>query len=61
MLSPYFRFDRDLLKGLGLRERGVRVSPATAPPEIADRVIEPWRDDPFPDCDTEPVMVYANG
>jgi hypothetical protein len=27
---------------------------------IVDRVIEPWLDDPFPDYDTEPVMVYAN-
>ena len=53
-------------------EQGVRVVPARAPPEMADRVIppspvgyggqaEPWLDDPFPDCDTEPVMAYANG
>jgi hypothetical protein len=27
----------------------------------AERVIEPWLDDPFPDYDTEPVMMYANG
>ena len=46
---------------LGLWEQGVRVLPARAPPEIADRVIEPWLDDPFPDYDTEPVMMYANG
>jgi hypothetical protein len=26
-----------------------------------DRVIEPWLDDSFPDYDTEPVMMYANG
>ena len=41
-------------------EQGVRVSPARAPPEIVDRVIEPWPDDTFPDYDTEPVMAYAN-
>ena len=42
-------------------EQGVRVAaPARAPPEIVDRVIEPWLDDPFPDYDTEPVVVYAN-
>jgi hypothetical protein len=40
--------------------QGVRVSPARAPPEIVERVIEPWLDDPFPDYDTEPVMAYAN-
>lgn len=34
---------------------------ARAPPEIVDRVIEPCFDDPFPDYDTEPVMMYANG
>jgi hypothetical protein len=38
----------------------VRVSPARAPPEIAEWVIEPCLDDPFPDYDTEPVMAYAN-
>ena len=58
-------------RGAG-REQGVRViAPARAPPEIVDRVIppsplgyggqaEPWLDDPFPDYDTEPVMMYAN-
>lgn len=25
------------------------------PPEMVDRVIEPWLDDPLPDYDTEPV------
>jgi hypothetical protein len=61
-----------ILRHLGLWEQGVRVSPARAPPEIAEWVIppspigyggqaEPWLDDPFPDYDTEPVMAYANG
>ncbi len=68
--------DRDvierILRHLGLWEQGVRVLPARAPPEIADRVIppspvgyggqaEPCYDDPFPDYDIEPVMMYANG
>jgi len=50
-----------ILRHLGLWQQGVRVSPARAPPEIAEWVIEPWLDDPFPDYDTEPVMMYANG
>jgi hypothetical protein len=63
-----------ILGHLGLWSRGVRVSPARAPPEIVDRVIEPWLDDlpavsatqslqvdPFPDYEIEPVMAYANG
>jgi len=50
-----------ILRHLGLWEQGVRVFPARAPPEIADRVIEPCFDDPFPDYDTEPMMMYANG
>ena len=50
-----------ILRHLGLWQHGVRVSPTTGPPaEIVDRGIEPYFDDPFPDCDTEPVMVYAN-
>ena len=49
-----------ILRHLGLWSQGVRVSPARAPPEIAEWVIEPCFDDPFPDYDTEPVMVYAN-
>lgn len=57
--------DRDvierILRHLGLWQQGVRVSPARAPPELADWVIEPWLDDPFPDYDTEPVMMYTNG
>ena len=44
--------DRDvierILRHLGLWEQGVRVSPARAPPEIAEWVIEPCCDDPFP-------------
>lgn len=50
-----------ILRHLGLWEQGVRVLPARAPPEIVDRVIEPCFDDPFPDYDTEPVMMYASG
>ena len=50
-----------ILRHLGLWEQGVRVLPASAPHEVADRVIEPCFDDPFPDYDTDPVMVYANG
>lgn len=53
---------KHILRHLGLWEQGVRViAPARAPPEIVNRVIEPWLDDPFPDYDTEPVMAYANG
>ena len=51
---------KQILCHLGLWEQGIRVFPARAPPEIADRVIEPWLTDPFPDYDTEPVMIYAN-
>jgi hypothetical protein len=61
-----------ILRHLGLWEQGVRVLPARAPPEIVDRVIppspvgyggqaEPCLDDPFPDYDTEPVLMYAKG
>jgi len=50
-----------ILRHLGLWEQGVRVLPARAPPELVERVIEPYYDDPFPDYDTEPVMMYANG
>ena len=57
-----------ILRHLGLWEQGVRVTPARAPPEIAEWVVEPCFNDPFPDYDTEPacrelaepVMVYAN-
>jgi hypothetical protein len=50
-----------ILRHLGLWQQGVRVSPTRAPPEIVDRVIEPWLDDPVPDYDTEPLMMNANG
>jgi len=50
-----------ILRHLGLWQQGVRVLPARAPPEVAEWVIEPCYDDPFPDYDTEPVMMYANG
>jgi hypothetical protein len=57
--------DRDvierILRHLGLWDQGVHVAPARAPPEIVERVIELWLDDPFPDYDTEPVIFYANG
>ena len=64
-LLEYLRATLDLperiLRHLGLWEQGVRVLPARAPPEIAEWVIEPCYDDPFPDYDAEPVMAYANG
>jgi hypothetical protein len=44
---------------LGLRDQGVRVTPATSPPP--QTVIEPWLDDPFLDYDTEPVTIHASG
>jgi hypothetical protein len=52
-----------ILRHLGLWEQGVCVSPSTGPPAQlpGERIIEPWLDDPFPDYDTEPVMMYANG
>jgi hypothetical protein len=48
-----------ILRHLGLWQQGVRVTPTTGPPP--QTVIEPWLDDPFPDYDTEPVMMHANG
>ncbi|MDA1088533.1 MAG: hypothetical protein O2901_16160 [Verrucomicrobia bacterium] len=48
-----------ILRHLGLWEQGIRVTPATGPPR--QTVIEPWLDDPFPDYDTEPVTIHANG
>jgi len=36
-----------ILRHPGLWEQGVRVVPARAPPELAERVIEPWLDDPI--------------
>ncbi|NCC51380.1 MAG: hypothetical protein EOM20_09215 [Spartobacteria bacterium] len=51
-------------------QQGVRVMPSRAP-TANETVIPPspigcggqaelWLDDPFPDYDTEPVMMYAN-
>ncbi|MGQ9669704.1 MAG: transposase [Desulfosoma sp.] len=42
-----------------LWKQGVRVLPARAPPEVAEWVIEPCHDDPFPDYDTEPVNLSS--
>ena len=50
-----------ILRHLGLWELGVRVASARAPPPPAEWVLDPCFDDPFPDYDTEPVMMYANG
>jgi hypothetical protein len=50
-----------ILRHLGLWQQGVRVVSARVPPEVTEWVIEPCSDDPFPDYDTEPVMLYANG
>ena len=47
------------LRHLDLWQQGVRVLPARAPPEIAQRVIERI-DDPFPDYSAEPIMAYAD-
>ena len=48
-----------ILRHLGLWQQGVRVLPARAPPEVAEWVIEPCYDDPFPDYDTEPVYLSS--
>jgi hypothetical protein len=48
-----------ILRHLGLWQQGVRVMPSRAPP-ANETVSEHWLDDPFPDYDTEPVMMYAN-
>jgi hypothetical protein len=48
-----------ILRHLGLWQQGVRVMPSRAPP-ANETISEPWLDDPFPDYDTEPVMMYAN-
>ena len=52
-----------ILRHLGLWEQGVRVRPSTGPPVAApeERVVESCFDDPFPDYNTEPVMICANG
>jgi len=48
-----------ILRHLGLWEEGVRVHTGTDPP--SETTVEPWLHDPFPDYDTEPGMMYANG
>ena len=51
-----------MLKCLGLWQEGVRVDPnshsGTDPPG-EDWVYEPVDQDPFPNCDTDPVLFYA--
>ena len=51
-----------ILRHLGLWEQGVRVGPSTGPPapETGESIIEPLLEDPFPDYDTEAVVMYAN-
>ena len=48
-----------ILRHLGLWEEGVRVHTGTDPP--SETTVEPWLHDPFPDYDTEPGIMYANG
>jgi hypothetical protein len=47
-----------ILRHLGLWQQGVRVESGPDPP--GDWVIEPCFDDPIPDYDTEPDLIYAN-
>jgi hypothetical protein len=47
-----------ILRHLGLWEEGVRVHTGIDPP--SETTVEPWLHDPFPDYDTEPVIMYAN-
>ena len=49
-----------ILRHLGLWRNSIRVLPERAPAKLVDRILEPWLEDPFPDCHTEPVMAYAN-
>ena len=49
-----------ILRHLELWEQGLRVFPARAPPNPAERIVEPWLDDPFPNYDVEPLLQYAN-
>ena len=56
-----------ILRHLRLWNKGVRVLPERAPPKLVERILEPWLEvedppgwNPFPDYDTEPVMMYAN-
>lgn len=57
--------DRDvierILRHLGLWAQSNCVSPARAQPEIAEGVVEPCFDEPFPGYDIELVMVFADG
>ena len=46
-----------ILRHLELWEEEVRVCSGTDPPP--EPIVEPWFDDPCPDCDTEPVTVSA--
>ena len=45
------------LRHLGLWGEEVRVCSGADPPP--EPIVEPWFDDPFPDCDTEPVTVSS--
>jgi len=46
-----------ILRHLGLWQEGMRVHCGTDPPD--ETTLDPWLDDPFPDCDTEPVMAFS--
>jgi hypothetical protein len=46
------------VSGVVLKVRKATDTGADPPPST---VVEPLLDDPFPDYDTEPVMMYANG
>ena len=47
-----------ILRHLGLWKNCIQVRTARDPP--AETFVEPWLDDPFPDYDNEPVMMYAD-
>jgi hypothetical protein len=46
-----------ILRHLGLWQEGVRVHSGTDPP--GETTLDSWLDDPFPDCDTEPVVAFS--
>jgi hypothetical protein len=46
-----------ILRHLGLRQEGVRVHSGTDPP--GETILDSWLDDPFSDCDTEPVVAFS--
>lgn len=60
-----------ILRHLGLWEQGIRIQSGTDPPvasvlppvggQKTSLPTEHRADDPFPDYDTEPVMMVANG